>query len=100
MVTLVHLGLGLLGQKVVRYACERGMRYAAAVDPDPAKAGRDLGEVCGLSKLGVTVSRTLDEALAGKRLSSPAVALVTTVSSLARVAPQLAALARAEIPAS
>jgi 4-hydroxy-tetrahydrodipicolinate reductase len=99
MVTLVHLGLGPLGQKIVRYACERGMRYAAAVDPDPAKAGRDLGEVCGLSKLGVTVSRTLDEALAAGRRPSPAVALVTTVSSLAKIEPQVAALARAGIHA-
>jgi hypothetical protein len=97
MVTLMHLGLGPLGQKIVRYARERGMHYAAAVDPDPAKAGRDLGELCGLSKLGVTVSGTLDEALAGRRLPSPAVALVTTVSSLAKIETQLAALARAGI---
>jgi hypothetical protein len=97
MPSLVHLGLGPLGQKIVRYAQERGLRYAAAVDPDPAKVGRDLGELAGIGRLGVRVSRTLEEALAGTGADRPAVALVTTVSSLARIEPQLAAVARARL---
>ncbi|OHD72132.1 MAG: hypothetical protein A2177_06205 [Spirochaetes bacterium RBG_13_68_11] len=95
MTTMVHLGLGPLGRKIVSYAQARGMRYVAAVDPDPAKAGRDLGELCGIEKLGVPVSRNLEEALGSRPLSRPAVAVVTTVSSLARIEPQLVAVARA-----
>ncbi len=99
MATLVHLGLGPLGQKIVRYATDRGMRYVAAVDPDPAKAGQDLGELCGIRRLGVPVSRTLEEALERSRAERPTVALVTTVSSLVKIEPQLAAVARGKLHA-
>jgi 4-hydroxy-tetrahydrodipicolinate reductase len=96
MIEIVHVGLGPLGQEMVRSAVEReSFRIVGAVDIDPAKAGKDLGELCGVGALGVPVSGSLEEAIRGK---SPRVAVVTTVSSLAALEPQLATLARAGLP--
>ncbi len=98
MTPLIHIGLGPLGQKIVLFARERGFPSVAAVDPDPAKAGRDLGELCGVERLGVTVQGSLAEALSAAAGSRPAVAILATVSSLARLEPQVAALATAGVP--
>ncbi len=96
MIDIVHIGLGPLGQMMVRSAVARGtFRIVAAVDMDPAKIGKDLGEFCGIAKLGVPIRGGLDEAIRGK---SPQVAVVTTVSSLAAFEPQVAQLAKAKLP--
>lgn len=96
MIDIVHLGLGPLGQKMVRSAVVRGsFRIVGAVDTDPAKIGRDLGTLCGLEPLGIPVAGSLNEALRGKAAQA---AVVTTVSSLAAFEPQLTELAKAKIP--
>ncbi len=96
MIDIVHVGLGPLGQKMVRSAVQRGtFRFVGAVDTDPAKIGKDLGTFCEIAPLGVPIVGSLDEALRGKRAQ---VAVVTTVSSLAAFEPQLAPLARAKLP--
>lgn len=93
MLNILHVGIGPLGAKTVRYAVERGcFNIVGAVDTDPAKAGRDLGELCGIEPLGIAVSRTLGEAIAGKRAE---VALVTTVSSIVALESQVVELAQA-----
>ena len=82
MINIVHLGLGPLGQKIVRFAIERGVfNILGAVDPDPAKIGKDLGEFCGLGPLGITICSSLTEALKGRKAQ---VAIVSTVSSLVK----------------
>jgi len=98
MIALMHVGLGPLGQRVVRFAHERGLAYAAAADPDPSKTGRDLGDLCSLDRLDVPVSASIGEALGRCGASRPAVALVTTVSSLRKLEPQVVELARAGVP--
>ena len=54
-IRIVQVGVGPLGQKIVRYAVERGLTIVGAVDKDPAKIGEDLGkgivEVVGLLRL-------------------------------------------------
>jgi 2,4-diaminopentanoate dehydrogenase len=96
MIDIVHLGLGPLGQKMIRSAVTRGsFRIVGAVDTDPAKIGQDLGAFCGIDPLGVPIAGSLEGALCGKR---PQVAVVTTVSGLAAFEPQLAALAKAKLP--
>jgi len=93
MIDTVHVGIGPLGQKMVKYTLERGcFNIVGAVDPDPRKAGKDLGELCGIKPLGITVRSTLAEAL-GKR--SADVALLTTVSRLVALESQVAELAQA-----
>lgn len=92
-VKVVHLGLGPLGQKIINFARTRGfIKIVAAVDPAPAKAGRDLGEICGGEKMGLTVAPDLAAALQGAK---PELALVTTVSSLKKLEPQVIELAQA-----
>ena len=83
-----------MGQKAVRYALERGtIRIVGAVDPAPDKAGQDLGALCGIKKrTGVVVRSNLDAAMKGVKAS---VAVLTTVSSLKRLEPQVVELARA-----
>ena len=96
MIEIVHVGLGPLGQKMIQSAVARGsFRLVGAVDVDPAKIGKDLGEFCGIRPLGVPISGSLAEALRGQ---SPQAAVVTTVSSLAAFEPQLVELARARLP--
>lgn len=88
---LVQVGLGPLGQGVVRAAVERGAgRFVAAVAHGPDQVGRDLGELCGLAKLGVIVQPDLEPALAGQKAD---VALLTTVSSVAKVESSITQLA-------
>jgi 4-hydroxy-tetrahydrodipicolinate reductase len=96
MIEVVHVGIGPLGQMMVRSAAARGsFRIVGAVETDPAKIGKDLGELCGIGRLGVTVSGSLDEAIRGKPVK---VAVVTTVSSLAAFEPQAVQMARAKLP--
>ena len=47
-IRVLHYGLGPIGAAVVKQVAERrGFKIVGAVDIDPAKAGRDLGEVAG-----------------------------------------------------
>ncbi|WP_441001358.1 NAD(P)H-dependent amine dehydrogenase family protein [Fodinibius sp. SL11] len=93
MIKVVHIGIGPLGQKVVKYARERkGIEIVGAVDLDPQKIGQDLGEFCGLDSLNVPIMESLDDVLNEK---NPDVAVVTTLSSLERIESQLKELGAA-----
>lgn len=93
MLKIVQVGLGPLGQKVVRFALERGgTRIVAAVDPDPTKTGKDLGKICGIGPLGLTVRSDLKTALRGRKAD---VAMVTTVSGLSAIESQIKTFAQA-----
>jgi len=95
MINTVHVGIGPIGQKMVKYAVERGcFNIVGAIDPDPDKAGRELGELCGVDPLGITVSNNLDDAI---RAKSPEVALDTTVSSIVSFESHVAELAKAKL---
>lgn len=95
MINTVHVGIGPLGQKVLRYAVERGcFNIVGAVDPDTEKAGKDLGQLCGIDPLGVTIRDNLAEAINGQSVD---VALVTTVSSIVAFESQVAELANAKL---
>jgi 4-hydroxy-tetrahydrodipicolinate reductase len=85
-IRVLQVGLGPIGVAVARQLWERtGVELVGGVDLDPAKAGRDLGEVCGMPEpLGIAVHADLGEALAEL---APRVAALCTSSSLARMAP-------------
>jgi 4-hydroxy-tetrahydrodipicolinate reductase len=91
------IGLGPIGAAVARQlASRRNFRIVAAVDVDPAKAGRDLGEVVDLGKrAGVRVVADADAAI---RRAKPQVAVLCTSSSLRGVWPQLDAVLRRRVP--
>lgn len=97
MTPIIQLGLGPIGQGIVRRILARGdYAVVAAVDPAPDKAGRSLAEVIGLKpgepgaeSAGRTrVCASLGEALTGSP-ERPILAIHTTSSFLAQVTPQL-----------
>ena len=90
---VIQIGLGPVGQRMVQFGVERsGIEYVAAVDPAADKVGRDLGAVCGIKPLGIKVQRNLRSALRNVRAD---VAVLTTVSDIKRIEPQVAEIAGA-----
>jgi len=88
MAKIIVIGLGPLGQKTVRYAARReNIEIVGAVDIDPDKIGKDVGTLCRIRKLGIPVSGDLKSALRGKKADA---AVLTTVSSLKKLAAQVA----------
>ncbi len=71
------------------------MTVVAAVDKDPALKGKDLGELCSTGSMGVPVSPSLQQAL-GKGEAD--VVVLTTVSDLARIVPQIEEILRFGLP--
>jgi 2,4-diaminopentanoate dehydrogenase len=96
-IRVMHVGLGPIGNAVVRQcATRKGFKVVAAVDIDPAKSGRDLGDVVALGrKLRVKVESKIG--LAIKR-SSPDVVVLCTSSSLAKVAGQIEEILARKVP--
>ncbi|SMO61880.1 NAD(P)H-dependent amine dehydrogenase family protein [Fodinibius sediminis] len=95
MKKIVQIGVGPLGQKIVKNTLQREeIHLVGAVDPDPEKAGKDLGELCGCTHMGIPVSRELTSSIKGRGAD---VAVVSTFSSLERIEPQLAELADAKL---
>ena len=90
-IRVLHFGLGPIGLSIVKQVSQRpGLKIVGAIDIDPAKAGRDLGEVAGLKKrLGVRVQTDAAKAL---KTARPHVVIHCTSSSVERVMPQLEAI--------
>lgn len=89
MIHVIQIGVGPLGRQITRYILEReGLALAGAVDLDPSLHGRDVGEVCEVGPVGVTVSGSLGEALATAGGKAD-VAVLATVSSIGRLVPQV-----------
>jgi 4-hydroxy-tetrahydrodipicolinate reductase len=91
------MGLGPIGAGVARQLVARkNFRIVSAVDIDPAKAGKDLGEVIGLGKrTGVKVGA---DSAAAIRKTKPQVAVLCTSSALKRVWPQIEAVLELRVP--
>jgi len=96
-IRVVHFGLGPIGVGVVRQVASRkGFKIVGAVDIDPSKVGRDLGEVAGLErKLRVRVEADAARVL---KQAKPDVVVLCTSSSLKQIVPQLETLFRAKVP--
>src|SRR5262245_37551647 len=87
-IRIVHFGLGPIGAAIVRQAAARpGFSLVGAIDIDPAKVGRDLGEVVGTAKrLGIKVSADAAKTL---KAAKPHVVVLCTSSSIKKVMPQI-----------
>jgi 4-hydroxy-tetrahydrodipicolinate reductase len=87
MLNIIQLGLGPIGQRLTRYLSEReGIQVVGAVDPDPQKVGKDLGDHAEMEALGVSISPDLHSCPA---VDHADVAVISTVSSLKKLEPQL-----------
>lgn len=96
-IRVLHVGLGPIGAAVVRQVVDRpGFSAVGAVDIDPQKVGRDLGEVVGLArKLRIRVMDDLGRAV---KATKPDVVALCTSSSLKNVREQLAAVLKFRLP--
>lgn len=97
MIRVLAIGLGPIGAAIARQiAGRKGFRIVAAVDVDPAKAGRDVGDAIDLGrKLRVTVGPAIGRAIKAAR---PDVAVLCTSSSLRIVAPQILEVLKHRVP--
>jgi 4-hydroxy-tetrahydrodipicolinate reductase len=96
-IRVLHYGLGPIGAAVVRQCAERrGFRIVGAVDIDPAKVGKDLGEVAGVGrKLKVKVA---DDARKAIKSTKPDVVVLCTQSSMKKVTPQIEEILNLKVP--
>jgi hypothetical protein len=90
-IRVAHFGLGPIGAAIVKQIATRpGFKIVGGIDIDPAKAGRDLGEVAGLNRrLGVKVSSDARKALKSAKAN---VVVLCTSSSVKTVLPQIEAI--------
>src|SRR5215467_81886 len=95
-IRVVHFGLGPIGSAIAQeIAQRRGFKIVGGIDSDPAKAGRDLGDVAGLAgRIGVRVEPNASRL----KKMKPDVVLLCTNSSMKAVMPQLEAILKARIP--
>ena len=96
-IRVMHFGLGPIGVGVVRQvATRKGFKAVGGIDIDPAKVGKDLGEIAGLDrKLGVKVT---DDAVAAIKKAKPDVVVLCTLSSLQAVMPQIETVLKLRVP--
>ena len=94
--TLAQFGLGPIGLETLKLAATRPWaEIVGGIDIDPAKVGRDLGELTGLRRLrGRKVYGSLDALLAAGR---PDVIFHTAVSRLSAACDQIEPMVRAGI---
>src|SRR6478735_9138717 len=96
-IRVLHYGLGPIGNAVVKQvAARRGFKIVGAVDIDPAKVGRDLGEVAGVGRaLKVKVSADAKKTIKSTR---PDVVVLCTLSSLKKVTAQIEEILKLKVP--
>ena len=94
-IKILQIGIGPLAQHITKYISERrNLEIIGALDIDPDKKGKTLGELCKLDNLDIRIKSTLKEAIENK----PDIAIHTTTSSFKQVVPQLLDILNAGIP--
>ena len=96
-IKVVSIGLGPIGAGVVKQlASRKGFTLVGGIDIDPAKVGRDLGEVCGVGrKLRVAVTNDIGRTI---KAAKPDVAVLCTSSSIKKVVPEFEAVLKLKVP--
>jgi len=96
-IRVIHIGLGPIGAGVVRQVASRkGFVIVGAVDIDPQKAGKDLGEVCNVGRM--LKVKVTDDIARTIKASRPDVAVLCTSSSLKKVLPEFEAVLKLKVP--
>ena len=80
-VKVFQYGCGKMSAYTMKYAIDNGAKIVGAVDVNPEVIGKDIGEIIGTDKIGVTVSDAKDAEELLKTLK-PDCAIVTTMSLL------------------
>ncbi len=89
-IRVVHYGLGPIGTAIAQEVSRRpGLKIVGAIDRDPAKVGRDVGDVAGLKgRIGVRVERDASKI----KKMKPHVVVLCTSSSMKALMPQIEAV--------
>ncbi|MEL7221451.1 MAG: dihydrodipicolinate reductase, partial [Bacteroidota bacterium] len=96
VIQVLQIGMGPLGIKMATYISERNnMKTVAAVDLNPALTGRRLEELAPQLSSDVIIRASIEPALLN---TQPDVAILTTVSDMERITPQLEAIVSHGIP--
>ncbi len=94
MITVLQIGLGPLGQQISKYISQKkGVKTIAAVDLDPEMIDQDLGQMAYGEPSNVLVKNSIESAIEGLS-QKPDVAIITTVSSISKLEPQIEAVAK------
>jgi len=96
-IRVVHFGLGPIGSAIAQAVeAHPGFKIVGGIDSDPAKAGRDLGDVADLrgGRLGVKVEPNASRL----KKMKPDVVVLCTNSSMKAVMPQLEAILKVKVP--
>ncbi|MCX6855729.1 MAG: hypothetical protein NTV80_12590, partial [Verrucomicrobia bacterium] len=92
---IIQVGLGPLGHKTIQYLLERAaFEIVGALDVNPDIIGKDVAEVAGRAAIGIPISSTLAPEIA----SAADCAVITTVSTMEAITPQILSLVRQGIP--
>lgn len=96
-IKVVHVGLGPIGVGVlVEVAARPALVSVGAVDVDPAKTGKDLGEVARLRRrFGVPVSTELGKTIKAVR---PDIVVLCTGSTLRSIWPDVETILKLKVP--
>ena len=96
MIRVVLYGLGPIGIMVGRQLATRdGFRIVGAIDVDPSKVGRDVGEIAGLARpLRIRVNPDARQAI---KQTKPDVVVLCTSSSVQAVMPQIEGVLKAKV---
>jgi len=97
VIRVIHYGLGPIGVGVLRQvATRKGFKVVGGIDIDPAKVGKDLGEIAGLDRtLGL---RVVADPVAAIKKAKPDVVMLCTRSSLRAVMPQIETVLKLRVP--
>jgi 2,4-diaminopentanoate dehydrogenase len=96
-VRVMHFGLGPIGAAIAKQVSQRaGFKIVGGIDIDPAKVGRDVGDVVGLpNRLGVKV---WDDPKRALKSAKPDVVVLCTSSSVKQVMPQIEIVLKHRVP--
>ena len=83
-VKVVQYGVGKMSLYTMRYVYEKGAEIVGAVDVNPDVIGKDIGEILGKEKLGVTVVSS-DKAKEMMQTVKPDICIITTRSLIAEL---------------
>src|SRR5262252_9855431 len=96
-IKVMHFGLGPIGAAIVKQVAVRpGFKIVGAIDIDPAKVGRDIGDVVGLPRrIGAKVSGDAEKAL---KAAKPDVVVLCTSSSIKSILPEIETILKYKKP--
>ena len=83
-IKVVQYGCGKMSAYTMRYAIERGMQIVGAVDKNPDRIGKDIGEIIGSDELGVKIT-SVEDAREMLKETNPDICIVTTMSLMSDV---------------